>query len=334
MEGMEEIKASRKYFSKLGWSLAIGTILIQVAQAIPVALVKLLRPEWLENPNTVLHLSALPMYLVGMPLLILLIKRVPAGRVEKHTMTAGRFAVAVIMCFGLVYASNILGNILTLIIGLLKGGGVQNIIADVALSTDMIWILVYMVLVAPVMEEYIFRKLLVDRTVRYGQGVAILTSALTFGLFHGNLNQFAYAFVLGLFLAYLYVRTGNIKITIALHMMVNFVGGFVSALVMKLIDLEGYMEVTSSGDAAAVMAYYKENAASFTIYGVYLLFVFGMLIAGTVLTIVFLAKKRFPLAKGEVVLPKEKKFSTVILNAGMIVFCVIWIAMIVWQLFI
>jgi len=42
---------------------------------------------------------------------------------------------------------------------------------------------------APVCEELIFRKMLVTRALKYGEGVAILLSGLVFGLFHGDLNQ-------------------------------------------------------------------------------------------------------------------------------------------------
>ena len=75
-----------------------------------------------------------------------------------------------------------------------------------------------------------------------------MVSGLMFGLFHGNLNQFVYAFVLGLFLAFLYVKTGNLKITIALHMMINFVGGIVSSWLMRMIDLTEYEELMQKMD--------------------------------------------------------------------------------------
>ena len=47
----------------------------------------------------------------------------------------------------------------------------------------------------------------------------MLFSGLMFGLFHGNLNQFVYAFVLGLCFGFIYVKTGNIRYTIGLHML-------------------------------------------------------------------------------------------------------------------
>ncbi len=329
---MEEIKVSRKYFSKLGWMFLLGTLIIYVAQLTSMYLIKAIRPEWMENPNISLLASVLPLYLIGMPLLIFLVKKVPAEQVEQHEMKRWQFAVAAIMCFGLVYISNIVGNIFTIIIGFLKGGAVQNVMANVATSVSIWFVLVYMVLIAPAMEEYVFRKLIVDRTVRYGQGVAVVMSGLMFGLFHGNLNQFVYAFVLGAFLAFLYVKTGKLKITIALHMMINFMGGVVSVLVIKMINLEKYQQIAVSGDMQALMEYVMENLTAFAVYGLYVLFVLGMIIAGGVLLIVFLAKKRFTFEKGEVVLPKGKRFYTVILNSGMIVYCLLWIAMIVYQL--
>lgn len=331
---MEEIKAAKKHFSKLGRMFVAGTLIIYAVQLMPMAVIGYLKPEWMADPNISLLVSILPMYLIGMPLLVLLVKQVPAERVEKHDMRAGQFAVSAVICFGLVYFCNIIGNIFTVIIGLLKGGAVQNVIADVASSVNILFVFVYMVLLAPLVEEYVFRKLIVDRTVRYGQGIAVLVSGLMFGLFHGNLNQFVYAFTLGAFLAFLYVKTGKLKITVGLHMMINFMGGIVSSLLLRLIDLEAYQEAAASGDMTKMMSEVMEHLTGWAAYGVYVLFIFGMIIAGLVLLIVFLAKRRFTFAQGEVVLPKGKRFGAVILNAGMLAYCVIWTAMIVWQLFV
>ncbi len=330
---METIKATKKHFSELGGMFILGTLIILAVQTLIPMWVFQLRPEWQGNADVNMFLTMAPMYLIGMPLLVVLLKTLPAVQVEKHDMKAGQFAVAAIMCFGTVYITNIIGNIITLIIGALKGGAVQNVIADAISDINMLSIMLYMVLAAPMIEEYVFRKLLVERTLRYGQGVAVLMSGLMFGLFHGNLNQFVYAFALGAFLAYLYVRTGKLKITIALHMMVNFMGGVVSLLVLKKLGLEELSNMSGTDDMAGMMAYFMDNRSGLLLYGVYILFVFGMIIAGGVLLIVFLAKKRFTFEAGEVVLPKGKRFSTFILNPGMIVYCVFWIAMIIMQLF-
>ena len=51
----------------------------------------------------------------------------------------------------------------------------------------------FSVVLAPVMEELIFRKVLIDRTIVYGDKAAVVLSGLLFGVFHGNFHQFFYA---------------------------------------------------------------------------------------------------------------------------------------------
>lgn len=318
----------------MGWFFMAGIGVIYLVEIALGLIVGRLRPQWLENPNINLLLGMAPMYLAGFPLLILLLKKkVPAEKIERRRMTAGQYALSAIICLGLAYASNILGNILTAVVGLATGEAVENQVLSVATSVSPWLVLVYMVLCAPVMEEYIFRKLIVDRTVRYGQEVAVVISGLMFGLFHGNLNQFVYAAVIGMFLAYLYVKTGNLKITISLHMMFNFIGGFLSTQLIKMIDFEGYMEVAAAGDFQAVMEHVMNHLAGWVFYVLFAVFVFGMLIAGIVLFIVSAAKRRFTFDRGEVFIPKELRFNIAIANSGMMVFGIFWIVQIVRQLF-
>lgn len=326
------LKAARKHFSRLGGMYLLGTIVTVVLQSVVAGVGQLLFPQWLMNGDIALFVSMLPMYLIGMPVLILLVRTIPAEKVGRRRIKAGHFIVAVIMAFGAVYLTNIIGNVITAVIGMLKGSIVQNQLANVTESVSLWTIAFWMVLCAPVMEEYVFRKLIVDRTVRYGEGVAVLLSGLMFGLFHGNLNQFVYAFVLGMLLAFLYVKTGNLKITIAIHMMINLMGGLVSSALTRMIDLDEYMSIVEDMDMAAMMAYLGENMAGLLAYGVFLLFVFGSLIAGLVIFIVCLAKRKFTFAKGQVMIPKGKKFSTVFLNVGMTLYVVFWVAVIIFYL--
>ncbi len=330
----ESLKATRKHFSKLGGMFILGTIIIYAVQLIPVALVQVFKPEWLMDANISLMISMLPMYLIGMPILIVLVKTVPAEKVEKKKMKAGHFVLAALMCFGLAYASNFIGTILTTVIGMLKGGMVQNAIMNIATSINVLLAVLFMVICAPLIEEYVFRKLIVDRTIKYGQGVAVLLSGLMFGLFHGNLNQFIYAFAIGCFLAFLYVKTGNLKITIIIHMIFNFLGGVVSVKLLEMIDMERYMEIVQSGmDMDALMIYMSENAVGWICYMMFALFIFATIITALVLFIVSIVKNKFVFEQGQVAIPKGKRFRTVILNVGMLIYCIFWTAVIIIQLF-
>ena len=333
----ENIKLAKQNFSKLGGSFVLGTFVIFAVQLLPSGIIQQVKPEWMQNGNFALIITLVPMYVIGMPFLIWLLKRLPASAPEYHRMSAGQFGVAAIICYALMYCSNIIGNIITFIVGLLKGGMVENTILNIAVSHNMLLTFIYMVILAPVFEEYIFRKLIVDRAVRYGQGVAVVLSGLMFGLFHGNLNQFAYAFVLGMFWAFLYVKTGNIKITIALHMIFNFIGGILGVLILKLLPLNEMAEASSSGDLAAVMEIFQSHMGAWIFYMLYMIVILTVVITGIILLIVF--RKRFKLTEEntdlqeEDIIPKGRRFKTVILNPGMLAYCVFWLSMIVLQLF-
>ena len=256
-----------------------------------------------------------------MPVLIAVVKRMPGEAPAKKSITPGQFVLALIMCFALMYCGNLVGTLITTVVGVLKGSAVDNALMTYATGSNMIVTFLYMVICAPILEEYIFRKLIVDRTVKYGQGVAVVLSGLMFGLFHGNLNQFAYAFLLGMFLAFLYVKTGELKVTIGLHMCINFMGAVVSVLLLKAIHLEEYQEVIMNGaDSQAVMDYMMKYLPGWIGYMIYVLFILAVLVTGIVLFIVY--RKKLKLEPGQIA--KGRRFKTVIGNPGMICYCVFW----------
>lgn len=329
----DEVKAARKHFSKLGGGYLAGTIAIFAVQLLALEIAKAAMPGMMKNMDIYLLVTMMPMYLIAIPFLVLLVRRLPAQTPQKRTMKPGQFAVSVIMAFALMYVANIIGTIITTIIGLLKRGSVGNTLVGVVTSASPLVLLFIVVICAPVIEEFVFRKLVVDRTIRYGQGTAVVLSGLMFGLFHGNLNQFVYATALGMFLAFLYAKTGKLKITIAIHMMVNFMGSMVSTWVIKIVNLEALMSL-NGGDMRAVIEYLSENMLGFLVYMLYAGCIFGIMIAGVVLLIVSAVKKRFRFERGSVSIPKGKRFGTVILNLGMGLYCVFWIGMIIYQLFV
>ncbi len=321
----------RKVFSRVGLGFFIGSLVIYALQIVLGRLLVQWKPEWIMNMNINLMISAAIMYFIGMPTMFLIVKKIPAVKLPKRKMPVGKFLLALVMCFPIMYCSNIIGLITTWIIGLFKGSGVDNQLQTVVSDTNMLVILLYMVICAPIMEELIFRKLIIDRTVRYGQSVAIVLSGVMFGLFHGNLNQFVYAVALGMFFGFLYVKTGNIKVTIGLHMAMNFVGGFVSNFFMKAVRYEELEALLNQGNPQALMQFYMDNLPAYLAFMIYAFLLVALMIAGIVLLIVF--RKRFVVEQGENVIPKGKRFFTIFINLGMILFCLFWIAMIVMQLF-
>lgn len=91
---------------------------------------------------------------------------------------------------------------------------------------------------APIIEEYFFRKLLIDKIAPQGEALAILASGLLFGLMHGNLGQFFFAFALGCLFALVYIKTRNIKYTMLLHFIINTIASIPEIFMMFNINIE------------------------------------------------------------------------------------------------
>ena len=94
----------------------------------------------------------------------------------------------------------------------------------------MVLYLIFFCIVAPICEEFIFRGVILHSLRRFGNGLAILVSALLFGLIHGNLNQFPLAFCTGLALGFFVLEFKSIWATVIMHAFVNLVSTIVSYL--------------------------------------------------------------------------------------------------------
>lgn len=322
----EILKTYKKHFSSLGLMYFLGALIIIGVQVAVSMLVLAFAPSLLDNPNLSLLVSMLPTYTIAFPLTSLLIHQVPGVQMKKHNMKPTQLLGAFAISYALMYLSNLAGQFFTNIIGIIKGSPVDDAIADLVSELNPLTAFFVMVLLAPALEEWIFRKLLVDRTIRYGEGTAIFLSGLMFGLFHGNLNQFVYTFLVGAFWAFIYVKTGRLRYTIYLHMALNFMGSVGSLFFLDAIS-------TLEGGSSAMNGFHflLGMLIPLAIVIPYLIVVFGLVISGIVLLVT--NWKRFRLIPAELFIPKEKRFSVIFLNAGMILYVLFWIIQIVLQLF-
>lgn len=72
-------------------------------------------------------------------------------------------------------------------------------------------------LLPALLEEAVMRGYVLRELRPFGDTTAVLMSALLFGLMHGNLQQVPFAFVVGLALGWIYVKTENIWLAVAVH---------------------------------------------------------------------------------------------------------------------
>lgn len=85
--------------------------------------------------------------------------------------------------------------------------------------------IIYTVIAAPIVEEIIFRGLILSRLRKaMPVPIAIIISSLFFALAHGQLLWMAYAFILGCVLAIVDVKTDTIATSVIVHMLFNLLG--------------------------------------------------------------------------------------------------------------
>ena len=134
------------------------------------------------------------------------------GSVRLPVLTVGILAVA--MALG----TNILFSLLHIT-------ELSKSFADVAGQQFMVPIwqgLLLFGVVSPLAEEIVFRGVIYNRLKKYFPvWIAILTSAVLFGGYHGNLVQGIYGFLLGTVIAWLYEVTGKFRIPVMFHAFAN-----------------------------------------------------------------------------------------------------------------
>ncbi|MBQ1262683.1 MAG: CPBP family intramembrane metalloprotease [Oscillospiraceae bacterium] len=96
-------------------------------------------------------------------------------------------------------------------------------------------------LLAPVLEELLFRSLILERLRRYGDIFAVIVSALLFMLLHASFSSMAYSFVSGIIFGLLAVYTGSVLCPMLLHFINNAISVVMiflsSALSEQITDL-------------------------------------------------------------------------------------------------
>lgn len=317
----EWLKQARRDFSRIGASLCLMVVIwYALATVLEGALYAAVGGKG-EAPNWVTYVgSGVPLYLIAMPIAVMLMGKSTVIETRKFDMKPGLFFKLLLMCLPMMWVGSVFGSMLSMA---LSNGEATDRVADLAMQTN-IWNVVFLVIVGPIFEEWLFRKQLIDRTRKYGEKTAILLSGLAFGLFHMNLFQFFYAFLLGLMFGYVYTRTSKLRYSTAMHMIINFNGGVLAPWVLTRVDLdqlEKVSEAAENGNAAAMEQWASQNVEGLAIMLVYFVLYGAVILAGFVLLIRNFKRFEFYTAPEE--LPRGTRAKTVCGNVGMIMFIMV-----------
>ena len=330
MDNTAQTITPKKTFSRIGWAMSAILVIMVLLQLLYTSLpsVVLGRERWFSDPSWNLWIGSFaPLYLVAIPVGLLLMRKLPAAKPEEHKLGTGNFFVFLPICFCLLYSGNLIGTLLSLV---LSGGTAENALIDLLSDNNPLKLLVSVVL-APLLEEYVCRKQIIDRTGQYGEKTAVFLSALVFGLLHNNLFQFFYAFALGCVFGYIYIRTGRLRYTVILHSIVNFMGSVVAPWILNLVDLEALETMDTSLPLEELLSTYQSILPGLGILVLYALFLIVLVLIGLILLIIKCNRLIWKEAPEE--LPKGSGAKTVYLNVGMIVYMVLCVAAMIAALF-
>ena len=195
--GELDFKYAKGQFWRIGTALAVflGSALVLQYAAVFLMLINqnLFGSDWF-----LLLSGIISMYGVGIPVAIWIMR---SGKKCVFRPTVTMRPVDFLTAFAVIYAIAIIGNVIsTFLMGateILLGKEILNPVDEMYDGIGF-WInMVAVVVLAPIFEELLFRKCIVDAVLPYGEGVTVLLSAITFGIAHGNFFQFFYAAGIG-----------------------------------------------------------------------------------------------------------------------------------------
>jgi membrane protease YdiL (CAAX protease family) len=258
MAVQEEKKQIRRESNRIGWTAFAGVLFLSVLSTVGVLYFRMLlsyQPDFASfaglNPVLYYLVSALS-YAVGLSAPVLFyfaVRRIPlaAGLPFER---AG--ALKILACVVLGSAGCMLANFpASMIVVIEENMGFNGTIPDLPLNDDPVVIALYVlsiVVIPPIVEEMMFRGMIMQGLRRFGDGFAVVASAALFGLYHGNLAQSVFAFLCGLILGFVVVRTNSLLPSILIHTINN-----ASAVAIQMVErYRGTAEAVSIGDKRAM----------------------------------------------------------------------------------
>lgn len=225
-----DLQEIRRRCNRVGIALiacmaAVNLVGFGLTYALPVSL--------LDSDLVLLLVNDFSYYVVGGLVLWLILRPLPTQTPKGDVIPFPRFIKWFFEDIGLTYSVAFLTMFLIwLIFEKLLGLTLTNSVDS--LSTMSLPILiVFSVIVAPICEEFLFRKLLLERLLPMGEGFAIVVSSVAFGLFHQNLYQLFFAAAAGMLYAVMAVKTGDVRCPMIMHAITN-----VLSVVSNVIDAD------------------------------------------------------------------------------------------------
>ena len=153
----------------------------------------------------------------------------------------------------------------------------------------------YICLIGPVMEELIYRGVLLEGLRKYGNKFGVIATSLMFALMHENIAQAIPAFFVGLVLGTAAVKTGSLLPSIFLHILNNSLSS-VSTLFLERMDTEKIRQIAmgalETGDYDSLDGILEQMRPAALMMGVQFVIRGGFTAAAVVIAYKFIKSRR------------------------------------------
>lgn len=306
----ETKKAMKKTFSSCGWALLVlmGVWLgiVNISFITAGILESFALRGWLSFPFSIQELFTKYYLIINAAALLiavfissLVLKTKEAPKPEKRPVSFKKFLLLIPISFAVRTAGTLISNAISMVSGSYSEADELTVLL---LDMDIWVVFVCVGIIAPIIEELFFRKMLIDRLRPHGEMACLIVSSLFFGLFHQNIGQFFYAFGMGLVLAHLYYHSGKYHLAVIIHAIFNITGIIPLLFYDSLIEAieTAYLLIEGSAPIDALFPFVSTIIAYF-IYAVVLLAltIAGIIIIGTNYKKFKIQKSNSPLSPAE-----------------------------------
>ena len=208
--------------------------------------------------------------------------------INRSNYTGGTIMKLITLCLGLQTAASLLASIIAVI---LEQFGLEGSTAELDPTTSLpanLFMYFYACLLGPVLEELLYRGVLLQTMRKYNERFAIFLSALIFGLMHQNYQQFILGFIVGIPLAVVTIKCGSLLPAIFTHIIMNTTATIGSCWLQYAAP--EYYEAALSGNTDISLSILTPDGWAALIC--LMIFRYGFMLAALVVGIICLVNKR------------------------------------------
>lgn len=205
-------------------------VLASLAKFLPYWIIYFIISNSFEmSANTLKIISVIGLYGIGSILFYLVARSVEKVEPDKKSLDFKFYL--------LIFSAQLAFQAVFIIVNLLKESLFPSV-SEMNVELNLVY-LISTLMIAPILEEIVERKVIGDRIIKHGEGIYIFFSAFLFALPYivsVGITTFFSTFVLGFLYAILYLKTGKIIIPIIYHILYNFMNGFMILFLMANFD--------------------------------------------------------------------------------------------------